>query len=828
MSRVRVNYKSDLPPLEVKFKINGSVVDVPTHDFAIRFFVDGAPGMSFECSYKDGEYFHCAKTAADTLTCYIGNHKFGCGRLCCEFVDLSSNAHYADGLFKTVTPSSLDVVLVDGAGDDSVDVLNVIFNFEPNEIIDVSTVESHEDGGINTVTITQANGDVVTFNIRNGSKGSKGDAGVYVTDPDFNIVDDTTTGGSTDALSAEQGKELAKIAGRVDEALFVKESYDSGDLVAGGYYTQGVGDQMADTPSSSWTSFSCIRLAVKKGETYEVTTVGGSTAKAWALTDESRIILSVADAGDGQTQTTTRLTAAKDGYLYVNCITTYSSSFSIEKYQNKIDGQIQNIERRFAPMYDVSEYDSRWLTGGRVWENITLTTVPNDISLNSNFGCMYLEVSSGDTVKVKSKANAWHITTWSVTNKEREILYNAPASDSAVDRTLEIKQDGYVFINCANTYAENFEVVHTYNKALAENAELKEVVESISNETDHLLLMYYGRTNRRHWTPSELRSTLIHTHKTGRKKGLTEWFFPSLLYVEFAYTNPDDNVGYKFAYNQQSGTARARKVDWMWLHDRYFSEATVNGENEGLRALEQSISALKAEFGNPPRRHKVVLTLPDPYYDAAEWGTIDNDTIDTRVDADRIKALKWFIDLLIATFNSKGYQNFDLEGFYWGEENMDTPNGTETILANIGEYVQNKGYRFYWIPSAHAKGRWEWQTNKMNDSYLQTGYTWKPAMSEIEMRELYEDAVRHGMGMEFEVGWQLFPDTSDLSVIDSDTMTRIETLLSVFEEKLYLERKNIAYYFHNDMTILMSQSTNKRVMELMDRLAALISRANRK
>ena len=174
MSRVRVNYKSDLPPVAVKFKINGSVVDVPSHDFVIRFFVDGAPGTSFECAHKGDEYINCTKTADDTLTCYINNHKFGCGRLCCEFIDLSADSRYKDKVLKTVTPSALDVVLVEGAGDSNVEVLNIIFGYEINEIAEITAVESQEEGGTNTITITQTNNEEISFGVKNGTKGSTG------------------------------------------------------------------------------------------------------------------------------------------------------------------------------------------------------------------------------------------------------------------------------------------------------------------------------------------------------------------------------------------------------------------------------------------------------------------------------------------------------------------------------------------------------------------------------------------------------------------------------------------------------------------------------
>lgn len=188
MSRVRVNYKSDLPPIGIAFMLGDHEIPVPTTDFVIRFFVEGSPGLCFECLHKGEEYINCEVTDEDTLTCYINNHGFCCGRLCCEFIDLSRNVKYADGVQKTVTPTKLNIVLVEGAGDDLVEITESI-------AIDIETVigeirEAMEklDEYADIIAALQA---------------------AVLTIPD--VIDDLETGGHTDALSAEQGKILKEI-----------------------------------------------------------------------------------------------------------------------------------------------------------------------------------------------------------------------------------------------------------------------------------------------------------------------------------------------------------------------------------------------------------------------------------------------------------------------------------------------------------------------------------------------------------------------------------------------------------------------------------------
>ena len=230
MSKIRVNYKSDLPPVAVKFRINGSVVDVPDHDFIIRFFVDGAPGTSFECAHKGDEYINCAKTAADTLTCYINNHKFGCGRLCCEFIDLSADSRYSDKVLKTVTPSCLDVVLVEGVGDDNIEILNIIFGYEINEIASITAEESLEDGGTNVITIAETNGEELSFNVKNGHKGN-GIVSIATEESSvsdgYNIITITDTNGTETEFRVKNGADGVVLEG--DPATYIADDLETDD-----------------------------------------------------------------------------------------------------------------------------------------------------------------------------------------------------------------------------------------------------------------------------------------------------------------------------------------------------------------------------------------------------------------------------------------------------------------------------------------------------------------------------------------------------------------------------------------------------------------------
>lgn len=342
-----------------------------------------------------------------------------------------------------------------------------------------------------------------------------------------------------------------------------------------------------------------------------------------------------------------------------------------------------------------------------------------------------------------------------------------------------------------------------------------------------MILMYYGDSNRRHWTPTELEHVLAYTYKTGVNAGIKEWFFPSLLYIEFKHGT------HKFSKPEGSFPLPMTKADGEWLMDRFFSETTINGEHEGLRALEEKIAALKTQLGEPKQRHKVVLTIPVPYYvsGAESWGSIIEEghevELDMSSDTDRIKAVKWYVDEILSRYNAKNYQNFDLDGLYFVQESTD---GCKNIMGAIGEYVQSKGQKFYWIPYCTADGKFEWESLNVTNPYLQTGYFWKdgernPLMTERELLGLCDDAIAHSMGMEYEVDRYLFPNraSSDYSVIDADRMGRIDTLTDAYEEKRIFGGRDITYYMDNDTLIGMVTSTNPRLMAYMDRFAELVS-----
>lgn len=512
MSKIRVNYKSDLPPISVTFKINGRIVDVPTNDFIIRFYVDGAPGTSFLCTCKNGEYTNCAKTSSTTLECYIDNHKFGCGRLCCEYIDIATDRRYADKQLKTVSPSILDVILVDGVGDDNVEVLSATFNFEPNEIVSIATQESEESGGVNTITITQGNGEVITFGVKNGkdgAKGDKGDTGVYVTDPDFSIVDDCETDSGTDGLSARQGKRLNGRLEVVEESL-ADTTYYTATIVNNTYIKREPSAEKGDIGQ-----FNNLNLHIFTGliAGREITiafsgtdTTSGAQAAGWyptsvvsEMSHSNFSVVSGLDTWSKNTQNNTYTVTVPVGAptLVVSAqgnVTVSVSSTQVGARMDNLENGISDHEERIGTLEDtVAEHESELyieessaLIVDEIAEGYRIVNTTTDVDTEGSqfFDLKSYKVNAGDEIHIANTSNTQGFTTRvyafysneALTDGEGNVLvgsstyiaidssYNHTWGTAVFDDTLTVPEGANLLVVTHNKSAESNPVAEVIEK----------------------------------------------------------------------------------------------------------------------------------------------------------------------------------------------------------------------------------------------------------------------------------------------------------------------------------------------------------------------------
>lgn len=113
---MNINYKSDFK-VRVQPTLGGEPVDITEHDFDLVFTTSGG-ARKYVCS-KRGEVLTNCTIEGTAIACVFDNHRLPCGVLQVAVYDYAPDADYPDGNELTVTPSTLDVTLVVGAGDGS-------------------------------------------------------------------------------------------------------------------------------------------------------------------------------------------------------------------------------------------------------------------------------------------------------------------------------------------------------------------------------------------------------------------------------------------------------------------------------------------------------------------------------------------------------------------------------------------------------------------------------------------------------------------------------------------------------------------------------------
>lgn len=114
--------------LTERFYQNGTLISVPSR-LELRYYTEERPDAVFLAD-RNGNTCNRCKVSNDgkSLSVYLSlsRNPIGRGRLLRSATVITSNADFPDGIKKVTSPAPVDVILWEGASDDSMEVVGTV------------------------------------------------------------------------------------------------------------------------------------------------------------------------------------------------------------------------------------------------------------------------------------------------------------------------------------------------------------------------------------------------------------------------------------------------------------------------------------------------------------------------------------------------------------------------------------------------------------------------------------------------------------------------------------------------------------------------------
>lgn len=135
--------------------------------------------------------------------------------------------------------------------------------------------------------------------------------------------------------------------------------------------------------------------------------------------------------------------------------------------------------------------------------------------------------------------------------------------------------------------------------------------------------------------------------------------------------------------------------DWEWLFN-----TTFHG-SYGFDKLDKTVATVKEALNKPDYKVQVyitILTILDTQTDFG--GDVDGDGVneDFTTEEGREKVTRWYIQKCLDEFAACEYENLELGGFYWMNEDVNWSDDDEHVISQVADIVHDMGSYFLWIP----------------------------------------------------------------------------------------------------------------------------------
>jgi hypothetical protein len=364
------------------------------------------------------------------------------------------------------------------------------------------------------------------------------------------------------------------------------------------------------------------------------------------------------------------------------------------------------------------------------------------------------------------------------------------------DKYYKARYVKVVFSSDVFVYADEIEVFGSRDQSLGESAQPdaeREFVNAYPTDIDglrNIVLMYCGKyyngaeSNIGQSTEANLLPYFAYVDKNQKP---LDTMFDGMLFLPL---NPAPS-GSKGTEDCSFG----KMTGWQ-----AYLESTIGkgSKNVNIAALNDVVGKYKQQLGlAADYKYPVYIAVPYIHLsDSVVFGSLDGEMIVPSTLENRVKIVKWFIDLILSSFETAGFEHVKLNGFYWHDELVQySKSDTEDeLIKAFNEYVHTKGYKSTWIPYYCAPGYETWKELGFDAAVLQNGYPFVEYANketgekkEGTINDALTQAKKYGMGIEIELSGLLKDG-------NTEALSRYYKLLNAAKDNNIMENGLCMYY----------------------------------
>lgn len=217
----------------------------------------------------------------------------------------------------------------------------------------------------------------------------------------------------------------------------------------------------------------------------------------------------------------------------------------------------------------------------------------------------------------------------------------------------------------------------------------------------------------------------------------------------------------------------SRKRDWqLWIE-------TLFAKNANLHALYDAAGDYKLD---------VWVTIPYPHTSQRDFGEVRDEDLDFRKEADRIRAIRWWLDRFLQRWKSetKLHDKLTFRGFVWQREAIDEADAE--LVKKVNGMIHRRSCLSMWLPNYGSSGVINWRDFGFDMAILNSNYYGNTAYDHTWINNTCTFAKYYNNGIQINYGKGLiYNDTHLLDYLN----------LGLPEHNNYMTNSMLVYQFPN-------------------------------